>query len=220
MRKPPGRALPTGQAGREKPISPAATFATRLRLISLGHRQPSFSNHIASVDMILRSRFLRLIMVPVTLASPARAFLAATTTGHPIPILFQLAREKSHDHLVHLAANLRDDTDTGGSQRAFQGPGDRPANQHVDPQPLDPPGSAQGIFLLQGNTLPTGYLTAIHIDQKQGPRDVEHRRDPVLPVWDRDSHFNPYWRISCATRPPHHKPSGFNSMKSIRADQP
>ena len=120
---------------------------------------------------------------------------SAAATRHQESLLQQLAGQERSKDLVDISTRLCDHFDPSGNQGEFQGPRNGPAYQGVDSQVPDALGPVQGIFLFHDNTVAGGFLTAIHVNQQQGARDIEYRRNPALPVWNSNSHSENKKRI-------------------------
>lgn len=110
-----------------------------------------------------------------SMAAVAMPALAPATSGHPVAGSGAPAGQKAGQHRFHRAADLRPHADSGRSQSRLQGPGDRPADQHVDTQRPELRHPIQGI-LPRDDDITAPELPAVFRFHDQEPTtDIEHR---------------------------------------------
>jgi len=118
--------------------------------------------------------------------SPAATPPAAT--GHQERALTQSAVCKRRQHLLDVAAGLRDYLNPSRRNRHLHRPGYRPADQHVGARlgkALDP---RPQIVQVECHVLPGTLDAAVELDDQHVARYVEHRADSPLPMRYGDLH--------------------------------
>jgi len=120
----------------------------------------------------------------------------ARATGHQKAAVRQPSAQVRIDHGTDLAADTADDPNAGAGKGPFKRIRNGAAYQHVHSKggnlyrPKRVPAGEHCIP-------PTGFPSLFDVDQAQGLRHVENRRNASLPVRNRDPHKKLQWQTSC-----------------------
>ena len=122
-----------------------------------------------------------------TLATPPAT--PSATARHQERRLIQPASDIGLQHARHVAARLGDHLDPLGTDGHLHRPGNRSADQHVDPQFGQTGRTGLELLDLERNVLAAALGAALDLDNEQGCGYVEHRTHPALPMGYCDLHF-------------------------------
>jgi len=118
---------------------------------------------------------------PALAAAASQPSAPTAAAGHQERLLRQSPRRERLEHFLNGAACLRNDADSRGSQRGFQGPGDRAADEHIRTKVHQAPDPARKAGLLQGNFLAPGLPAFDELRDDQVLGDVKYRRNAPAP---------------------------------------
>ena len=114
--------------------------------------------------------------------SPAVASTATGATGHDKGVALQVATEPGLNDIVQVTGDERDHLDAIRGDHLVERPGDRAANQRTDAK------LHQTMRLLDRQVIRQDFprfsddSSRVGLDDVNPPCDVEHRRDPIVPV--------------------------------------
>jgi hypothetical protein len=97
-------------------------------------------------------------------------------------------RQEGRNHVLDLSADVRDDPDAGRRQNYFLGMRQHSTYQHIRPEMTKKPGPIKGIAGLQVQLLTVFFPAALNVEQKYASRNIKDRRNPALPVRNRNLH--------------------------------
>ena len=137
-------------------------------------------------------------MLSVAVVPPSPA-----ASRHPVCVPFQTILEIRRQDLLNGSTDVGAQFKTSCEQRQLQLPRHRTADDDVHPQLLQHIDKILRISLSQPKLVPIRHATVCYICDQDVSGNVQHRRNPVLPLWDGNLHtlggalFVPLSQMAC-----------------------